>query len=65
MLPDVKFIRGLPDIDEFNENLNNLLILDDLMSEFGKNDVIKQLFTIDSNHKNLIVFFLTQKYVLK
>ena len=59
-LPDVKFIEGLPDLDEFNENLNNLLILDDLMTECGKNDDIKKLFTIDSNHKNLSVFFLTQ-----
>jgi hypothetical protein len=60
LLPNIKFVEGLPDIDEFNANQNNLLILDDLMSECGKNDDIKKLFTIDSNHKNLSVFFLTQ-----
>ena len=60
LLPDIIFIEGLPDIDEFNESLNNLLILDDLMTECGKNDDIKKIFTIDSIHKNLSVFFLTQ-----
>jgi uridine kinase len=57
-IPIIEFVEGLPDIDDFDRNLNNLLILDDLMQSVDKS--IQNLFTIDSHHKNISVFFLTQ-----
>ena len=58
--PQIEFVQGLPDIEEFNSQLNNLLILDDLMKECGKDNSIYDIFTVDSHHKNISVFFLTQ-----
>ena len=58
--PFIEFKQGLPDIEKFNPRINNLLILDDLMTECGKEQSIKEIFTIDSNHQNISVFFLTQ-----
>lgn len=55
---------GLPDIDELNISEPNLIILDDLMTECSKDNSIKDLFTIDSNHKNVSVFLLTQNLFL-
>lgn len=60
VVPTIEFKQGLPDIQQFNSRINNLLILDDLMSECGKEQSIKEIFTIDSNHQNLSVYFLTQ-----
>ena len=59
-IPTIDFLQGLPDIDTFDSNVNNLLILDDLMKECGKDNSIYDIFTIDSHHKNISVFFLTQ-----
>ena len=59
-ISNIQFIQGLPEMDQFDVKENNLLILDDLMSECGKNLAIKEIFTIDSNHSNISVFFLTQ-----
>ena len=56
----IEFVQGLPDIDMFDEKVNNLLILDDLMKECGKDNSIYDIFTIDSHQKNISVFFLTQ-----
>jgi len=58
--PSIEFQTGLPDIDTFNPNENNLLILDDLMKECGKDPSICKIFTIDSHHKNISVFFIAQ-----
>ena len=58
--PFIEFKQGLPDIEKFNPRINNLLILDDLMTECGKEKSIKEIFTIDSNHQNISVFFLSQ-----
>ncbi|CAF0961777.1 unnamed protein product [Brachionus calyciflorus] len=58
--PKIKFKQGLPDIDEINPSLNNLVILDDLMKECEEDQSIQKLFTIDSHHNNISVFFITQ-----
>ena len=58
--PPVEFNQGLPDIDNFSSTSNNLLILDDLMREGGKDTSVYDIFTVDSHHKNISVFFLTQ-----
>ncbi|CAF1015597.1 unnamed protein product [Brachionus calyciflorus] len=63
--PKIKFKQGLPDIDEINPSLNNLVILDDLMKECEEDQSIQKLFTIDSHHKNISVFFITQNIFSK
>ena len=60
ILPDIKFNEGLPNIDQINENEKNLIILDDLMANVEKSQAILQLFTVNSHHSNISVFFLTQ-----
>ena len=39
--PKIEFHQGLPDIEEFNNKTNNLLILDDLMKESSKEKMYK------------------------
>jgi GTPase SAR1 family protein len=56
----IEFKEGLPDIEDFDSKKNNLLILDDLMRESCKDNSIYDIFTVDSHHKNISVFFLTQ-----
>ena len=58
--PKIEFKFGLPEIDEFDSDKNNLIIMDDLMHEAGNDKSIYNLFTIDSHHRNISVFFLTQ-----
>lgn len=57
-VPNIVFNEGLPDIDELDPSNNNLIILDDLMQQVDQS--ILHLFTVDSHHKNISVFFLTQ-----
>jgi hypothetical protein len=47
-------------MSDFNPKQNSILVLDDLMTEAGKDEKILRLFDIDSHHLNLTVFFLTQ-----
>ena len=60
LIPGIEFHQGLPDLDNFDSKLNNLLILDDLMNESGNDTNIYSLFTVDSHHKSISVFYLTQ-----
>ena len=56
----LEFIQGVPEIEMFYKHIRNFLILDDLMSECGKNEAIKGVFCVDSHHKNISVFLLVQ-----
>ena len=56
----LEFRQGLPDLTDFDSKKNNILILDDLMTEAGKDANVLKIFTIDSHHNNITVFFLTQ-----
>ena len=60
IIPKIKFNKGIPDIDEFDPTQINIIILDDLMKECEEDSSIQKLFTIDSHHKNISVFFITQ-----
>jgi hypothetical protein len=60
LFTDAEFVHGLPNLNEFDPSLNNLLILDDLMSECEKDKEIQNLFTVYSHHKNITVFIITQ-----
>lgn len=53
--PNVEFFEGFPNLEDVNENTNNLLVLDDLMNETGKNIECSKLFTQGSHHKNITV----------
>ena len=56
----LEFRQGLPDLTDFDSKKNNILILDDLMTEAGKDANVLKIFTVDSHHNNITVFFLTQ-----
>ena len=58
--PPIEFQEGLPDIDRFDSQQNNLLILDDLMTQVEKDKSMLELFTTDSHHANISVFLITQ-----
>lgn len=57
---NIEFRQGLPSMDDFYSSDNNLVILDDLMSECEKNKEIQELFTVHSHHKNISVFIISQ-----
>lgn len=49
--PRVEFVEGVPDSTQFSDPKNPcLIILDDLMSDIGKNPQVAKLFTMDSHH---------------
>jgi hypothetical protein len=57
-------VKGLPynlqDDDFFNSENNNMVVLDDFMTEAKNDKRISQLFTRTSHHKNVIIFLLLQ-----
>ena len=57
---NIKFIKGLPDISEFDPSCNNLLILDDMIKLCVESEDIFNLFTTDSHHQKIAVFLVTQ-----
>jgi GTPase SAR1 family protein len=59
IFPNIILNEGLPDISDFSSNNINLLILDDLMQE-SKEKSVCELFTTDSHHLNISVFFTSQ-----
>ena len=62
--PPVEFVQGIPtDLDEddyFDSKVNNLLILDDMMSVSAKDTRITELFTEGSHHRSLSVISINQ-----
>jgi hypothetical protein len=65
-VPGIELHHGIPDVEtEFDPNQNNLLILDDLMDQADCNPDIQKLFTVDSHHKNISIFFITQNIYSK
>ncbi len=59
-VPGVELHQGLPDMDMFDANKNNILILDDLMEQCESNVDVQRVFTVDAHHKNVSTFLLTQ-----
>jgi len=62
---NVEFHEGVPDLSTFNASENNLLILDDLMTECENNKDIQNLFTVYCHHKNISVFIVSQNLFMK
>ena len=58
--PKVEFNLGLPEIETVDPTKNNMIILDDLMNESGNDTSICDLFCVDSHHKSISVFLMTQ-----
>lgn len=56
----IEFVEGLPDLNAFSLNQRNLLILDDLMADAGKNSEVASLFTKHCHHKNISVILVLQ-----
>ena len=61
----VEFIKGIPDDLTFDPKLNNILIIDDLMSDCKDNQNVADFFTRRSHHENISVIFLSQNIFLK
>lgn len=62
---NIEFHEGIYNIENFDQSNNSLLILDDLMKECENDQSILNLFTVDSHHKNISVFLLTQNIFSK
>jgi len=62
---EVEFHEGLLDSSHFDPKINNLLILDDLMDECKDSKEILKIFTVDSHHKNISVFLISQNIYTK
>jgi len=56
--PNVGFIEGLPQRENFDGTQSTLLILDDLMNE--TNQSVTDLFTKGSHHRDLSVVYIVQ-----
>ncbi len=62
--PKIEFIKGIPeDLDSdkfFDPKMNNVIVVDDLMSTAAKDPRIMDLFTEGSHHRNLSVLKIDQ-----
>lgn len=58
----VQFYKGIPDPPQLSKWFPKgvVLVLDDLMEEGGQDKRVLDLFTKDSHHRNITVFYLTQ-----
>ena len=65
LISNIEFHEGIYNIDNFDQSNRSLLILDDLMKECENDQSILNLFTVDSHHKNISVFLLTQNIFSK
>ena len=63
-MPGIEFNQGIPeDIDEpdyLDVSQCNLIVLDDLMAQSGKDKRIADLFTKGSHHRNLSVIYIVE-----
>ena len=61
---NVTFFKGIPTtahLDKWFKKTNGgVLVLDDLMEEGGRDKSVLDLFTKDSHHRNITVFYLAQ-----
>lgn len=55
-----KYYQGLPTKDVLDKIKPDIIVIDDLMAELGKNVDILNLFTKYSHHRNISVFLLVQ-----
>jgi len=58
--PNIELINGIDDSLQFNSDIVNCLIIDDLMTDAVKSSKISDLFTKGYSHSNLTIILLTQ-----
>src|SRR6266481_6526800 len=57
----IQFVKGLSiDIEIFNPQKNNLVIIDDLIQDSVSSQGVSELFTRGSHHRNLSVILVSQ-----
>ena len=61
----VNFVHGLDSVESITSGEPHLIIIDDLMTEASNNEVISNLFTRGSHHRNLSVILLVQNFFAK
>jgi len=63
-IDNLHFHHGLPtkqELDEFADpNLHKIICVDDLLKESSGSDLMEDLFTRDSHHKNISVIYISQ-----
>ena len=61
---NVNFVSGLSEskLSAFTGQFPELIIIDDLMSESSKNDIVSDLFTKGSHHRNLSIILIAQNF---
>ena len=59
-IKNVEFIQGIPyDLEtRFQRRHNNVLVLDDLMTQCHSDQRLTRLFSVGSHHKNLSIIFI-------
>ena len=62
---DIELHEGLIKTSEFDPKMKNLVIIDDLMEECKDSKEILNLFTVDSHHKGISVFLVSQSIYTK
>ena len=64
MMPGIEFNEGIPDdidnADYLDVSQRNLIVLDDLMAQSGKDKRIYDLFMKGSHHRNLFIIYIVQ-----
>jgi len=58
--PYMELVNGIDNDLNFKAELNNILIIDDLMTDAVKSNIVSDYFTKGSHHMNLSVIYLTQ-----
>ena len=65
-IPGIEFNQGIPeDIDNadyLDVSQRNLIVLDDLMAQLGKDKRISDLFPKGSHHRNLSIIYIVQNH---
>jgi hypothetical protein len=56
----VKYIEEIPKQNIINEFQPNIIVIDDLLNEFNKNNNLENLFIKKSHHSNISVIFVVQ-----
>ena len=63
-MPGIELNQGIPDdidnADYLDVSQRNLIVLDDLMAQSGKDKRISDLFTKGSHHRNLSIIYIVQ-----
>ena len=56
----VKYIDGLPTLEDIEENKPSIIVIDDLMTELSGDKKLTSLFTKGSHHMNISIIFIVQ-----